>query len=56
MVNPLNEEIRCITQTKGYLKRAIALECDSGRKQQLKNDLDELDRILKSKLNRTGDI
>lgn len=46
----LNEEIRAIQNTISHLKRGIALESNQSKKEKMKNDVKELNRLLNSKL------
>ena len=55
MVNLLNEEIMAIRNLMSHLKKAIPLECDSGKKQHLKYMYNECERELESRLNRCED-
>lgn len=51
-----NEEIRAIQTTLVALKKGIALEVSAKRKEKMKSDIKELERILKIKLDETSDF
>lgn len=55
MVNLLNEEIRAIKHTIEHKRKMSVLEVDSGKRQQLKKDIQELQRILEDKLDKASD-
>ena len=54
-MNVLHEEIRAIQLYMSHLEKAIPLECDSSKKQKLKNDYKELKKDLESRLEKCGD-
>ena len=55
MSNLLNEEIRVIQMTITHMKRAIPLEESSGKREKMKSDCRELEKILEDKLNQCED-
>ena len=55
MSNLLNEEIRAINLYMSHLERAIPLEVDSGKKQKMRNNLKDLEKILTQKLEQCED-
>ena len=55
MVNLLNEEIRAIKHTIEHKRKMSVLEVGSGKRQQLKKDIQELQEILEDKLNKASD-
>lgn len=55
MTNLLNEEIMAIKLYISHLEKAIPLEIDVGRKEKLKRNRKELEKILIEKLEQCGD-
>lgn len=55
MVNLLNEEIRAIRHTMAHLKKGISLESNSGKRHQMELNYNELNNLLKDKLEQCGD-
>lgn len=55
MVNLLNEEIRAIKHTIEHKRKMSVLTVDSSERQQLKNDIRELQLILEDKLDKASD-
>lgn len=55
MTNLLNEEIMAIKLYMSHLERAIPLELDSGKKQKMKKNWEELRELLSQKLEQCGD-
>ncbi len=56
MVNILNEEINAIKHTIAHLEKGVVLEPDPSKKMKMKNDIQELQVILKKKLDSCYDI
>ena len=56
MVNILNEEINAIKHTIAHLEKGVVLEPDPSKKMKMKNDIQELQIILKKKLDSCYDI
>lgn len=56
MVNILNEEISAIKHTIAHLKKGVVLEPDPSKKMKMKNDIQELQVILKNKLDSCYDL
>lgn len=56
MVNILNEEINAIKHTIAHLEKGVVLEPDPSKKMKMKNDIQELQVILKNKLDSCYDI
>lgn len=54
-MNLLNEEIRAIKHTIAHLKKGVVLEIDTTKKEQMKRDMHDLDKLLQEKLNQCGD-
>ena len=54
-MNCLNEEIRAIRHTMSHLRKAIPLEPNSGRREELKQLYKECEAELEDRLNRCGD-
>ena len=54
-MNIINEEIRVIQNTMAHVKRAIPLALDSGERLRLENKYKELEKVLESKLEQSGD-
>lgn len=55
-MNLLNEEIRVIQHTISHMKRGMVLESDQSKRIKMKNDIDELERILEDKLEQCEDF
>lgn len=55
MVNLLNEEIRAIRHTMAHLKKGMSLESNSGKRHKMELDYNELNNLLKDKLEQCGD-
>lgn len=55
-MNVINEEIRAIQHRMTYLEKVIPLCSDTGEKQRLKDDYNELDKLLSAKLIGTGEF
>ena len=56
MVNILNEEIFAIKHTIAHLNKGVVLEPDPSKKAKMKQDIKELQIILKKKLDSCYDI
>lgn len=56
MVNILNEEISAIKHTIAHLKKGVVLEPDPSKKMKMKKDIQELQVILKNKLDSCYDL
>ncbi len=56
MVNILNEEICAIKHTIAHLNKGVVLEPDPSKKAKMKQDIQELQIILKNKLDSCYDI
>lgn len=54
-MNILNEEINAIKHTIEHLKKGAILEPDSHKKEKMKRDIKELNKILMSKLEQCED-
>ena len=51
----LYEEIRAIKHTIVYLKKGVVLESNTTKKEKMKREIQELDKLLLDKLNQCGD-
>ncbi len=51
----LNEEISAIKYTMAHLKKGMILEPDSSKKEKMRRDYEDLQRILTNKLEQCGD-
>lgn len=56
MVNILNEEISAIKHTIAHLEKGVVLEPDPSKKAKMKQDIRELQIILKNKLDSCYDM
>ena len=56
MPNICNEEIRAIQHTLIALRKGVVLESDSSRRNEMKQDIKELENLLEVKLNETSDF
>lgn len=55
MTNLLNEEIHAIKHTIEHLKKGMILEPNSSKKEKMKRDIKDLDKLLEEKLNQCSD-
>ena len=55
MVNLLNEEIMAIRHTIVRKKKMMSLTPNSGHREQLKREIEELNKIYLDKVERAGD-
>ena len=55
MTNLINEEIRVIQNTMAHLKRAIPLAMDNGERLRLEEKYNDLEEVLKEKLEQCSD-
>lgn len=55
-MNVINEEIRVMKHMASHLRRAISLEPNQGKRDKMKRDVNELERMIESKLKETGDF
>ena len=55
MVNLLNEEICAIKHTIAHLRKGVALEPNSSKREQMKRDIGDLNTLLEEKLEQCGD-
>ena len=51
-----NEEIMAMKNTLSFLSKRLALEPSEGRKQEIKKDINELEKMIVEKLNNTSDF
>lgn len=56
MSNLHNEEIMAMRNTVSLLKKRIALESSSSKKEELKKDVKELEGLIVQKLGETSDF
>ena len=56
MSNLQNEEIMAMRNTASILRKRIALEASSAKKEQLKRTVKELDEMIVQKLGETSDF
>ena len=56
MTNLHNEEIMAMRNTVSLLKKRIALESSSSKKEELKKDVKELEGLIVQRLNETSDF
>ena len=56
MTNLHNEEIMAMRNTVSLLKKRIALESSSSKKEELKKDVKELEGLIVQKLGETSDF
>lgn len=56
MSNLQNEEIMAMRNTVSFLKKRIALETSSSKREELKRDVRELENLIVQKLNQTSDF
>lgn len=56
MSNLHNEEIMAMRNTVSLLKKRIALESSSSKKEELKKDVKELEGLIVQRLNETSDF
>ena len=56
MTNLLNEEIMAIKCTLAHLNKGVVLEPNISKKEKMKKDIKELNRLLEDKLKQCGDF
>ncbi len=55
MTNILNEEICAIKHTIEHMKKGMILEPDSSKREKMRRDINELNKLLEGKLEKCGD-
>ena len=56
MPNIQNQEIQAMQNTVAMLKKGVALEPSQSKKQQMKEDISELEFLIEQRLSETSDF